>query len=485
MTQSPDAYATGRLTNADLAPVQDRNWAWKDFLFLWMSDVHSVAGYMTVGTLFMMGLPVSSVLIGLLVAIVAVQLLCNLIAVPSLKSGAPFPVIIRSVFGVYGAVVPALVRGIIAVGWYGIQTWLASNAVVLFVLRMMPSLADYSDVHHHGLMGLSLLGWLAFLLIWALQLAVFWRGMESIRHFIDWAGPAIYVMMVLLDGVLLWKTRGQISFSVLPHSALSVGQHLTGVLNVISLTIAFFSPIILNFGDFARYGISLGAVRRGNFWGLPVNFMAFCALALTTVTLTQPVLGQILVDPVDTVTRLDSQTIMIVGILTFVLATIGINISANFVSAAFDFSNIAPASISWRGGGVIAAIGAIALTPWNLYARPDLIHLTLDILGLFIAPVTGILLADYYFVQRETLDVPALYSTDPSAAYWYRGGVNPTAIWALGLAVLVGLANVFLPALAVFQNFAWFTGFFSGFCFHLLLTRLRRPVGRTADGQAS
>lgn len=484
MTPQPDVQTTGRLINPDLAPVHERSWAWKDFLFLWMSDVHSVAGYMTVGTLFAMGLPVGSVLFGLLVAILVVNVLCNLIAVPSLKSGAPFPVIIRSVFGVYGAIVPALVRGIIAVGWYGIQTWLASNAVVLFALRMLPSLAVYGDIQQHGALGLSLLGWGAFLLIWALQLAVFWRGMESIRHFIDWSGPAIYVMMILLDGILLWKTRGHLNFSVLPRSDLSTAQHLTGVLNVISLTIAFFSPIILNFGDFSRYGISLDAVRKGNFWGLPVNFMAFCALALTTVTLTQPVFGQILIDPVETVTRLDNQTIMLVGILTFVIATIGINISANFVSAAFDFSNIAPASISWRGGGVIASIGAIVLMPWNLYARPDLIHLTLDVLGLFIAPVTGILLADYYLVQRQSLTVEALYSTDPADPYWYSKGVNPVALWALGLAVLTGLANVFLPVFAVFQNFAWFTGFFSGLIFHLLLTRLR-SAGEKAEQQAS
>lgn len=484
MTQLPDVHPSGRLTNADLAPVQQRTWAWKDFLFLWMSDVHSVAGYMTVGTFFAMGLPVGSVLFGLLIAILAVQILCNLIAVPSLRSGAPFPVIIRSVFGVYGAVIPALVRGIIAIGWYGIQTWLASNAVVLFLLRVIPSLTTYSDAHHYGFLGLSLLGWMAFLLIWSLQLAVFWRGMESIRHFIDWAGPAIYIMMILLDGVLLWKTHGQISFSVLPRSDLTIGQHLTGLLNVISLTIAFFSPIVLNFGDFSRYGVSIDAVKRGNFWGLPINFMAFSALALTTVTLTQPVFGKILIDPVETVTRLDSQTIMVVGILTFVVATIGINISANFVSAAFDFSNIAPAKISWRSGGIIASIGAIILTPWNLYARPDLIHFTLDVLGLFIAPVTGILLADYYLVQRQTLDIDALYSTDPAARYWYKGGLNPVAVWALILAVLVGLANVFITALTAFQNFAWFTGFFSGLAFHLLLTRLTL-VGGKASQQAS
>lgn len=480
MTQREAVLPSGPLSNVDLAPVQTRHWAWRDYLFLWMSNVHSVAGYLTLGSFFTMGLPVGAVLAGLVLAILLVHLLCNMVAVPSQSAGVPFPVVIRAAFGVYGAIIPALVRGVIAVGWYGIQTWLASNAIVLFILHLFPDVLSYADLHRHGALGLSLLGWGAFLFVWLLQLAVFWRGMEAIRHFIDWAGPAIYGVILVLDAALLFKTHGAWHFSVLPHGGFSIYASLWGTLGVASLTLAYFSAIILNFGDFARYGVTMSDVRRGNFWGLPVNFMAFVLLVLTTIVLTQPALGRLIIDPAETIILFDSQTILLVGILTLVAATIGINISANFVSAAFDFSNIAPASISWRQGGVIASIGAILLTPWNFYAHPELIHLTLDILGLFIAPVTSILLVDYYLVQGKQLDPDALYSTEPGAAYWYRKGINPRALAALGLSVILGLLVVFLPALALLQNFSWVIGFMTGGICHAILSRLNQPVQKAA-----
>ncbi len=203
-----------------------------------------------------------------------------------------------------------------------------------------------------------------------------------------------------------------------------MGWRLLGIVNAMALIVAYFSPIALNFGDFARYGVSMRDIRRGNFWGLPVNFFGFSVLTLVTIVLTRPVFGRVILDPVETVAQIDSPTAVAIGVLTFVTATAGINIVANFVSAAFDFSNLAPHAISWRRGGLIAAVGALVVTPWNLYARPELIHLTLDILGTFIGPLTGVLLADYYGVHRARTDTAALYTASPQAPYWYRNGVK-------------------------------------------------------------
>ncbi|GBR07416.1 NCS1 family nucleobase:cation symporter-1 [Acetobacter oeni] len=478
MPETTGDHADSYLVNEDLAPVRTRNWGWVDYLSLWMSDVHSVAGYVTAGSLFTMGLPAGDVFVALILAILVVQLVCNFIAVPSFRSGAPFPVIARMSFGVHGAVVPAIVRGVIAVGWYGIQTWLASNAVIFLLLRFWPELTPWANVSAHGFLGLSLLGWGAFLFVWLLQTALFLRGMDAIRHFIDWAGPVIYVMMMALDVWLLWSAHWHLDFDVFHIAPASAGHRVGLVLNAVGLVIAFFSPIALNFGDFARYGRSMTDIRRGNFWGLPINFIGFSVLTLVTIALTQPVFGRLILDPVETVTKINHSLAVIIGVATFVVATIGINISANFVSAAFDFSNIAPARISWRKGGMIAAAGAIVVMPWNLYARPDLIHLTLDVLGTFIAPLTGILLADYYVVRKRQMVTDALYSTSPDGPYWYANGINPVAITALVLSVLCGLATVFVPLLAFLQNFSWFAGFFAGFILHTGLTRLASPESR-------
>jgi nucleobase:cation symporter-1, NCS1 family len=194
-----------RLTNEDLAPLRDQHWSSYNIFAFWMSDVHSVGGYVTAGSLFALGLASWQVLIALLVGITIVYFLCNLVAKPSQATGVPYPVICRSVFGVLGANIPAIIRGLIAVAWYGIQTFLASAALDIVLVKLFPGLAPYADVHHYGFLGLSLLGWGSYMLLWVLQACVFWRGMESIRRFIDFCGPAVYVVMFLLCGYLLFK----------------------------------------------------------------------------------------------------------------------------------------------------------------------------------------------------------------------------------------------------------------------------------------
>lgn len=452
---APDTH----LTNADLAPTGTRTWGWFDYVSLWMSNIHSVGGYVTMGSLFAMGLPVVDVFIALIAAIVIVQVLCNLVARPSQISGAPYPVMTRMAFGVHGALVPAFIRGIISVAWYGIQTWLASNAVVVLLLHQWPGLMFWAQADSHGFAGLSALGWGAFIILWIVQALVFWRGMDVIRHFVDWAGPVIYIVMIGLDIWLLWHAGWRnFSFDIPGVTHHAISARIMGMINAIALVVSYFAPIALNFGDFSRYGISMPAIRCGNFWGLPVNFMGFSLLTLVTIVLTQPVFGRIILDPVETVAQIDSPVAVVVGVLTFVMATAGINIAANFVSAAFDFSNLAPHRISWRCGGMMAAAGAVVMTPWNLYARPELIHLTLDVLATFIGPLIAILLTDYYIVRRSVMDVNALYRRQSNLPYWYHNGINPVAILVMVVAVIAGSAVVFMPALKPIHNMSLFIG---------------------------
>ena len=184
------------------------------------------------------------------------------------------------------------------------------------------------------------------------------------------------------------------------------------MMGAIALVVSYFTGPMLNFGDFSRYGKTFEAVKKGNFWGLPVNFVFFSLLTVVTTAATLPVFGELITDPVHTVGKLDSGTAVVIGALTFMIATIGINIVANFVSPAFDFSNVAPQHICWRTGGMIAAVGSVFLTPWNLYNNPEVIHYTLDILGAFIGPLFGILIADFYIVQKQRVKVDDLYSME-------------------------------------------------------------------------
>lgn len=451
-----------RLTNEDLAPLGKQSWGSYNIFAFWMSDVHSVGGYVTAGSLFALGLASWQVLVALLIGITLVYFLCNLVAKPSQVAGVPYPVICRTAFGVLGANVPAVIRGLIAVAWYGIQTYLASAALDVVLLKLFPGLAPYADLGTHGFLGLPVLGWGSFLLLWVLQACVFWRGMEAIRRFIDFCGPAVYVVMFVLCGYLIYKAGwGAIDLN-LGEVKYTGFDSIPVMLGAIALVVSYFSGPMLNFGDFSRYGKSFAAVKKGNFLGLPVNFLVFSVLVVVTASLTLPVFGELLTDPVQTVARIDSTFAIVLGALTFTIATIGINIVANFISPAFDFSNVSPQRISWRAGGMIAAVGSVLITPWNLYNNPEVIHYTLETLGAFIGPLFGVLLADFYLVRKQKVIVDDLFTMHESGKYWYTNGYNKVAV----IATVVGAVLAALPVLLAgtvygmhtAAQYSWFIG---------------------------
>jgi NCS1 family nucleobase:cation symporter-1 len=201
---------------------------------------------------------------------------------------------------------------------------------------------------------------------------------------------------------------------------------------------------------------------------------------VVTAAATQPVFGELITDPVETVARLDNAYAVVLGALTFMIATIGINIVANFVSPAFDFSNVNPQRISWRAGGMIAAVGSVLITPWNLYSSPDVIHYTLDTLGAFIGPLYGVLIADYYLVKKRRVVVDDLYTLRPDGSYHFRRGYNPVAIGATAVGAVVAMAVVLFGSSDA-AAFSWFIGAGIAFALHWTLSR-RRAAAAAALG---
>ncbi len=472
-----------RLANEDLAPLRKQSWSWYNIFAFWMSDVHSVGGYVTAGSLFALGIASWQVLIALLVGIVIVQVFTNLVAKPSQKTGVPYPVVNRAIFGIRGANIPAIIRGLIAIAWYGVQTFLAAESLNIIFLKFIPGSAELLN---HSFLGLSALGWISYAILWVAQAALFWNGMEVIRRFIDFAGPAVYVVMLVL-AIYLVSTAGwdKISLDLSSGEPLDFWASIPVMLTAVAIVVSYFSGPMLNFGDFARYGRSFKAVKRGNFWGLPVNFLFFSLLTVITASATVPVFGELITDPIHTVERIDTPFAILLGGLTFVTATVGINIVANFISPAFDFSNVAPRKISWRMGGMIAAIGSVLLTPWNWYSNDTAIHYTLGVLGALIGPLFGILIAGYYVAARQRILTDAMFTMDEKAPYWYKKGYNPNAVKALLAAgiptVILGIfpklfADVGLFDIAWIGNYTWFIGCGLGYGLFVLFERLQPRV---------
>lgn len=275
--------------------------------------------------------------------------------------------------------------------------------------------------------------------------------------------------MFILAGYMVWRAGWRNIGINLGGVKYHGAQVIPVMITAVSLVVSYFSGPMLNFGDFSRYCRSFGDVKRGNFWGLPVNFLAFSLVTVVTTAATLPVFGELITDPVATVGRIDHPTAVILGALTFTIATIGINIVANFVSPAFDFSNVAPRLISWRAGGMLAAVASIFITPWNLFNNPAVIHYTLDVLGAFIGPLYGVLIADFYLVKRGRLVRDDLYTMSERGAYWYTGGVNRRALAALLPAAVIAVVCVMVPGWEAAANFSWFIGAGLGFAFYRLL----------------
>lgn len=305
-----------------------------------------------------------------------------------------------------------------------------------------------------------------------------------IRKVIDWSGPAIYLAMFALCGYMInlagWEN---ISFNLGKESLVGT-EAILQMIVATALVAGYFAGPTLNFSDFSRYCGSYKQLKIGNLLGLPVNFILFSLFSVIIVSASIPVFGEMIVDPVETVKRLDSGMITVLGALTFIFATVGINIVANFVAPAFDFSNVSPQKISFKTGGFIAAFGSVLLTPWNLFNNPEVIHYTVDVLAAMIGPLYGIIIVDYFFIKKEKIDVPSLYTESPQGLYWYKDGINMNSVYALAIASMAAILSTFF--ITELANYALFIGgFVSAFVYKFLMQKRLSWAGQSTFAKQS
>lgn len=449
----PHGYSA-KLYNEDLAPTKKRNWGIYNFFAMWMQDIHSITVYTFAASLFFMGLNGYQVFAALIISIVIIWKLMNLTGIAGQRTGVPFPVLARASFGVFGANIPALIRATMAIIYYGVLTYLGSIGIQIAVLRLVPAAEHLTQT---SFLGLSTLGWICFGVMWAIQLLAVRHGMDTIRRFQDWAGPAIWVMMIAVTIWMLVQTRGQISFDI-------SAKNVSGAMSwyqfaaAIALNVSFFSTLLLNFADFGRFAPNRRTVVRGNFLGLPVNFTLFAIVSVTVTACSITLYGEAITDPVELIRRTDNTTAIVIGSLVFIVATIGINIVADFVSCAYDLSNLAPKYITFNRGGVIAACLSVLPMPWHLYNNPESIRYFVGGLGAFLGPLFGVLVIDYWIIRRGNVDVDALFTSSRRGPYFYRRGVNPRAVAACIPATAVSAVVALVPAMSDISPFSWAIG---------------------------
>ncbi|GAB6388330.1 hypothetical protein STUTZSP0542_18690 [Stutzerimonas marianensis] len=343
------------LHNADLEPLAPgkRKWGWFEIFNVWSNDIQSLFGYTLAATLFISyGLNGWAVLAGIVLAGFIVMGLVQLTGKPSVKYGIPFPVMARASMGVRGANFPAMVRGIVAIFWYGVQTYFASTAVALLIRTLTGPGSEAT------LLGLTTVDWVAYVLVCAFQVALFVRGVDWVTRFLNWAGPLVYLVMIAMMIAICYKAGPSLAGAlggIFSGTGSYAGGPVAAFAAVVGTMVAYFAAVVINYGDFARFVKTERQMRIGNFLGLPVSLAFFSLIALVITAGTVVVFGETLTNPTDIVARIDHVGLTLIAAITFFAATVGINLVANFIPPAYDIANLSPARISARTGGFITA----------------------------------------------------------------------------------------------------------------------------------
>ncbi|MCU0988517.1 MAG: NCS1 family nucleobase:cation symporter-1 [Xanthomonadales bacterium] len=485
---APSSGIDARLSNADIAPVPParRDWRAVSFFALWVGMAINIPSYMIAATLVEGGMSWQQAMLTVLLGNVIVLVPMALSGHAGTKYGIPFPVFARASFGVNGAHIPALLRAIVACGWFGIQTWIGGAAIYTIVLIGFPGIAATPTLMPDWV-GVHWAQFACFLLFWAMNIYFIWRGINSIRIMEHLSAPFLIVCGLAL---LAWAYIRADGFGPMLEAESQLTPDLFMELFFPSLTamVGFWATLTLNISDFTRYARDQRAQVLGQLAGLPTTMTLFAFIGVAVTSATIVIFGEAVWDPVILVRRFDSPLLVFFSMVAVVIATLSTNAAANVVGPANSFSNLWPAKIDFKRGGYITGVIGIVMMPWKLLADPTGYVFTWLIgYSALLGPVIGIILVDYFLVRKTELDVTDLYRRGGRYA-----GVNGRAVLALLLGVLpnvpgflvqVGLAEDggwLFSLLVGLYDYAWFIGLGIAGLLYWILMRGRVDNGRTA-----
>ena len=471
------------LYSEDLAPVssEKRTWTTWNYAALWISMSLCIPTYMLASSLIEGGMNWWQALLTIFLGntIVLIPMILNGHA--GAKYGIPFPVFARASFGTKGANIPAMLRAIVACGWFGIQTWIGGFAIYQMMRLWLPSIETLPQIFPDWF-GLQTGPAICFFLFWLLNMYVVYLGVDSIRKLLVF--KALFLPVAAL-ALLFWaiaaadglgpilQTKSKFTNSVdFFHFFFPA---LTGM-------VGFWATLSLNIPDFTRYAVSQKAQIKGQIYGLPTSMTLFAFVGVVVTSATAIVFGTTIWDPVVLAGKFDSKLLVSLAMIAVAISTLATNIAANIVSPANDFANLSPSKIDFRKGGYITGIIGILIFPWKLIADPTgYIFTWLVGYSSLLGPVGGIMIVDYYFIRKQTLVVDDLYNT--KGIYSFNKGFNTSAILALLLGILPNVpgflmtikvvdASVFPQWITGLYSYAWFVGFgISGFIYWIAMKK--------------
>ena len=472
-----------KYSNEDLDVVspEKRIWGTWNYAALWISMSLCIPTYMIASSLIEGGMnwwqAILTVFLGN--AIVLVPMVLNGDA--GARYGISFPVFARASFGILGANIPAMLRAIVACGWFGIQTWIGGYAIFHAIKIWLPGIATLPRIFPISF-GLETGPAITFFIFWLVNMFVVYKGIDSIRKLLVFkaiflpfaAGSLLFWAIIAADGL------GPILSQ--PSKFSSTTEFLHFFFPALTGMVGFWATLSLNIPDFTRYAKSQKAQALGQLIGLPPSMTAFAFIGVVVTSATTIVYGTTIWDPVDLAGKFDSPLIVTFAMLAVALSTLATNIAANIVSPANDFSNLSPSKIDFKKGGYITGVIGALIFPWKLVSDPNgYIFTWLLAYSSLLGPIGGILIVDYFFIRRKVLVVEELYSE--TGRYWYKNGFNYRAIFSL-LAGIIPNVPGFLTTIKVLPSevipifiqslyhYAWFVGFtVSGLLYYFLQSK--------------
>ncbi|WP_207510342.1 NCS1 family nucleobase:cation symporter-1 [Longitalea luteola] len=472
------------LYSEDLAPVPvaNRKWNTWNYAALWISMSLCIPTYMLASSLIGGGMNWWQAILTIFLGntIVLIPMILNGHA--GAKYGIPFPVFARASFGVRGANIPAILRAIVACGWFGIQTWIGGAAIYQMIRAWSPSLPEIDSAALFP----QAIPFICFLAFWALNMFIVYLGVESIRKLLVF--KAIFLPVAAL-ALLFWAISASNGLGPIlqqPSKFSSTAGFFNFFFPALTGMVGFWATLSLNIPDFTRYAKSQQAQIKGQAIGLPPSMTLFAFIGVVVTSATVIIYGNTIWDPVVLAAKFENKILVSVAMIAVAISTLATNIAANIVSPANDFANLAPSKISFRKGGYITGILGILIFPWKLIADPTgYIFTWLIAYSSLLGPVGGIMIADYYFIRKQQLSTADLYKTN--GLYTFKNGYNYGAIIALLAGVVPNIPGFLItikviPASSIpawishLYNYAWFVGFFISGLAYLLMMRNYKPL---------
>jgi len=449
------------LINEDLAAtkVSQRTWGTYNIAALWVGMSVCIPTYLLASGLIAGGMNWWQALMTIALGNIIVLVPMVLNAHAGTKYGIPFPVLARASFGTLGSNIPALLRAIVACGWFGIQTWIGGQAFNSLIILVLPAWAVFSWGPAIG-----------FMIFWAMNVYFIVKGTESIRWLESFAAPFLIVMGLVL---LYWAWSNGGGFGPIlsqPSKFQTTAEFWKFFIPSLTGMVGFWATVSLNIPDFTRYAKSQRAQIIGQAIGLPPTMALFSFIGIAVTSATVVIFGEAIWDPVVLLSKFHNPAVVFLSLLSLLIATLTTNIAANVVSPANDFANLFPKKINFVKGGLITAVIGIVMMPWKLLSDfSSYIFGWLIGYSSFLGPIAAILICDYFLVRDQHLEVKDLYLRN--GIYEYNKGFNPKGIISLAAGIFVALIGLIIPSLHFLYDYAWFVGFAVSFVVYYLIMK--------------